>query len=93
LRTGKGLTQDVLAERAGLSQKYLGEVERGIGNITVELLGRVADALEIPQASLLEHDHERSLEELQADMTRMIPRLKLKEARIAYMMLRLLADG
>jgi XRE family aerobic/anaerobic benzoate catabolism transcriptional regulator len=87
------LTQDALAERAGLSQKYLGEVERGIGNITVELLGRVAVALEVSQASLLEHDHERSLEELQADMARMIPRLELKEARIAYTMLRLLADG
>lgn len=40
-----GLTQAVLAERAELSLKYLGEIERGEANVTVEALERVAAAL------------------------------------------------
>jgi transcriptional regulator with XRE-family HTH domain len=40
-----GLTQAELAERANLSLKYLGEVERGEANVTVDALGRIAVAL------------------------------------------------
>jgi transcriptional regulator with XRE-family HTH domain len=39
------LTQEGLAERAGLSYKFLGEVERGAGNPTLETLQRISDAL------------------------------------------------
>jgi transcriptional regulator with XRE-family HTH domain len=41
-----GYTQSELAERANLSLKYLGEVERGEANVTVDALERIAIALE-----------------------------------------------
>jgi transcriptional regulator with XRE-family HTH domain len=41
-----GDTQAELAERANLSLKYLGEVERGEANVTVNALERIATALE-----------------------------------------------
>jgi transcriptional regulator with XRE-family HTH domain len=41
------LTQEKLAERADLSGKYLGEVERGMVNISVDALARLARALKI----------------------------------------------
>jgi transcriptional regulator with XRE-family HTH domain len=45
-RQHHGLTQFELAERANLSLKYLGEVERGEANVTVDALERIAEALE-----------------------------------------------
>lgn len=43
-RMKRGWTQGTVAERAGLSLKYLGEIERGTANTTIEnmeVLGRV----------------------------------------------------
>ena len=39
------MTQEALAERSGLSYKFIGEIERGKGNPTVETLERLALAL------------------------------------------------
>jgi transcriptional regulator with XRE-family HTH domain len=40
-----GLTQGELARRAGLSLKYLGEVERAEANVTVDAIDKIANAL------------------------------------------------
>jgi transcriptional regulator with XRE-family HTH domain len=42
-----GWTQERLAEKADLTSKYLGEVERGAVNISVDTLLRLAKALRI----------------------------------------------
>lgn len=44
-RRRRGFTQAELADAAGLSLKYLGEVERGEANVTIDVLERVANAL------------------------------------------------
>jgi transcriptional regulator with XRE-family HTH domain len=44
-RRKMALTQEELAERADLSLKYVGEVERGEANVTVLALERIAVAL------------------------------------------------
>lgn len=41
------LSQEKLAEKADLNPKYIGEVERGRMNISVDALGRLARALKI----------------------------------------------
>lgn len=41
-----GMTRRVLAEKSGVSQRYLAQLEAGQGNISIALLLRVADALE-----------------------------------------------
>ena len=46
-RTEKGLTQEELAERSGLSYKFIGEIERGAGNPTIETVSQLAAALDI----------------------------------------------
>jgi transcriptional regulator with XRE-family HTH domain len=51
LRLAHRLTQETLAERSGLSYKFIGEIERGKGNPTLETLHRLSVALgvDIPQ--------------------------------------------
>jgi len=41
------LSQEQLAEKADLSYKYLGEVERGCVNISLDSLVRIAKALRV----------------------------------------------
>jgi transcriptional regulator with XRE-family HTH domain len=47
-RKQAGLTQEQLAERADLNPKYIGEVERGRKNISVDALARIAEATNTP---------------------------------------------
>lgn len=54
LRRGRGLTQEQLGERAGLSYKFIGEIERGIGNPTVATLLTISDALGVDVIHLFE---------------------------------------
>jgi transcriptional regulator with XRE-family HTH domain len=44
-RLQRGLTQAELAEFADLSLKYIGEIERGTANTTIEVLERLAAAV------------------------------------------------
>jgi XRE family transcriptional regulator, regulator of sulfur utilization len=52
VRKQRGLSQERLGERAGLSGKFVGEVERGEKSISVDSLYRIAVALEIPLRDL-----------------------------------------
>jgi transcriptional regulator with XRE-family HTH domain len=52
LRLARNYTQEELAERAGLSYKFIGEVERGIGNPSLSTLERLSGALDIDIAEL-----------------------------------------
>jgi len=55
-RVELGLTLAEVAEKAGLSLPYVSNLERGRGNPTLEALGALARALDIPLASLLGED-------------------------------------
>jgi transcriptional regulator with XRE-family HTH domain len=46
-RKQAGLSQEKLAERASLSYKYLGEVERGYVNVSLDSLVRITKALKV----------------------------------------------
>jgi len=52
-RRYRGLTQRTLAERTGLNVTYLGEIERGVRNLSVLTLLRIADALQLRPSRLL----------------------------------------
>jgi transcriptional regulator with XRE-family HTH domain len=45
LRKKRKLSQDVLAEKAGLHRAHLGEIERGESNVTLQTLKIIADTL------------------------------------------------
>lgn len=44
-RKQAGLTQEMLSEKADLTSKYLGEVERGTVNVSIDSLVRIARAV------------------------------------------------
>ncbi|MDP4200509.1 MAG: helix-turn-helix transcriptional regulator [Bacteroidota bacterium] len=53
IRESKNLSQGELAHIAGLQRSYIGDVERGHRNLTLESLGLIATALEIHPGILL----------------------------------------
>jgi len=53
LRSAKGITQEGLAELAGLSRQYVGDVERGTRNISLVNIEKIATALKITLPELL----------------------------------------
>ncbi|GGM17275.1 transcriptional regulator [Deinococcus aerophilus] len=53
LRQTKGLSQEDLAERAGLHRNYIGSVERGERNVGIDNLERIAQALETELIDLI----------------------------------------
>lgn len=59
-RHDQKLTQEELAERSGLSARYLGAVERGDVSASVTVLGRIADALGVEPAELVRRSIRRS---------------------------------
>jgi XRE family aerobic/anaerobic benzoate catabolism transcriptional regulator len=53
-RHGLDLSIKALADRSGLSPRFLSDVESGTGNIAIGRLERIADALSIPLATLVQ---------------------------------------
>jgi transcriptional regulator with XRE-family HTH domain len=52
-RKALGLSQEALAHLAGLHPTYVGSVERGKSNISIDLIERLAHALGIEPAELM----------------------------------------
>lgn len=52
-RAKQGLSQEELAEKAGLHRTYIGMVERGEKNITLGNVAKLAKALRLTPADLL----------------------------------------
>jgi transcriptional regulator with XRE-family HTH domain len=53
LRRDRGWTQEDLADRVGLSARYVGQVERAQASMTITVLGRIPNALEVEAAKLV----------------------------------------
>jgi transcriptional regulator with XRE-family HTH domain len=54
LRKARGLTQEGVAESAGINPKYFGSIERGEVNLSLSTLDRIAKALHVQPAALLD---------------------------------------
>jgi transcriptional regulator with XRE-family HTH domain len=61
LRTAAGLSQEKLAETAGLHPTYIGMIERGVRNPTLDVAARISKALKTPLPLLIEQAQARNL--------------------------------
>ena len=53
IRLGKGISQEALADLAGIDRSYMGGVERGEHNIALINIKRISDALGLPMSNLM----------------------------------------
>lgn len=53
LRQARGISQERLAELAGLHRTYVSSVERGARNISIDNIARLAKALDVSPEKLL----------------------------------------
>lgn len=60
LRNARGWTQEDLADRVGLSARYVGQIERSQTSMSITVLGRLADALSVEAADLVQRISTRS---------------------------------
>jgi transcriptional regulator with XRE-family HTH domain len=58
-RIAAGLSQETLAERAGLHPTYVSMVERGVRNPTLDVAARIAKALKVGLPKLVEEAQQR----------------------------------
>lgn len=90
LRESKGITQEKLAEKAGISPKSLSDLERGRGNPTLSSLDGLAEAFGITLADLFDFGHERlSSEEIRRELQSILNNSTEEDCRVYY---RLLSD-
>jgi transcriptional regulator with XRE-family HTH domain len=52
-RLAKELSRQRLAEKAGVHQTYIGMIERGLSNPSLDRANAIAEALEIPLSTLI----------------------------------------
>lgn len=83
LREAQSLSQEKLADQAGISPNYLGTIERGETNASLKILLSIADALNITISELLDidpQDKDTLKEKLQA----LVSDASLDQIRLSY---------
>jgi XRE family transcriptional regulator, aerobic/anaerobic benzoate catabolism transcriptional regulator len=61
-RARHGMTRKMLARDSGISERYLAELESGRGNFSIVLLRRLADAIDVSLAELVDEQPPPSVE-------------------------------
>src|SRR5712692_4913212 len=61
LRKHASLTQEELADRSGLNANYIGRIERGEINVTIQTLSRIARAMNAELSDIFEPDEDAEL--------------------------------
>jgi transcriptional regulator with XRE-family HTH domain len=82
LRKARGLSQEALAEKMDGHPKYLGSVERGEQNPTIEFLMKLASALKVDLGSLFSYQWQKMSEpELKRRLHAMVDKADLERLR------------
>lgn len=88
LRKIRDLSLEQLAEKADISSKYLGEIERGRSNLTIDIMEKLSVALEVNLVDLFEYQHETSRAILKQDIHSLIREATDKELKTIFRILK-----
>lgn len=92
-RNQKGWSQEELAERAGFHPTYIGQLERGEKNATIESISRVSGALGIPLSVLFENISVQPVEDgIPSKCYEIIQKQPLKDQEALLNMLKAVID-
>ena len=84
IRTSKGLSQEKVAEQSGISSKYMSDLERGLANVSIQVLERVAGQLGTSTIDLLDNEHEAERELLVKEITDFLGAASDDKVRLVY---------
>ena len=88
LRMKQGMTQEKLAECAGIDLSQLSRMENGHGNPKFETLERIAGALKERSHELLDFSQHQSEESLRADIVTLLDGLNAESLRVVHRLMR-----
>jgi len=81
-RARRGMTRKVLARDSGVSERYLAQLESGLGNVSILLLRQIARALDMPSEVLVRGDPELPVDLVHAtEFLRRLSSAELADAR------------
>ncbi|MGX2987223.1 helix-turn-helix domain-containing protein [Ursidibacter arcticus] len=56
IRRWKDISQEALALNANVSRTYIGEIERGERSVSIDVMGKIADTLEVELSALVKEE-------------------------------------
>ena len=81
-RARRGMTRKILARDSGVSERYLAQLETGLGNISILLLRDIARALDVPIEALIYDGPEPPIDLVHTtEFLRRLPSDELAQAR------------
>ena len=91
-RKKKGLTQEQLVEKMGVSIAYLSKVETGKIHINLERLSEICGILEVSEGEILNGVSNNSEKYLHSEFYELLTRCSSKEQKLAYKILQVISD-
>jgi transcriptional regulator with XRE-family HTH domain len=88
LRKTKGISQEKLSEKIGMSSKYLSSIERGKENPTFDTFIKLAKALNIEISELFNYTDDKSVQESKKYLRDLIKGSDKEKLDLAVKMLR-----
>ncbi len=88
LRKLKGLSQEQLSEKAEITPNYLSRIERGTENPTLDMLIKLAIALDIDMVEMFDFGHKKNKRELKTILNTFIKEADDEKLRLAVKVLK-----
>lgn len=92
IRKEKGLSQEQLAERAGLHNNYVGQVERGEKNLTIETLEKIVSGLDISLEELFRFLDPMEQQDALGEIVRLLTERPVQDQEMALQLLKSVLD-
>lgn len=84
LRKKRNLTQEQLAERLGIFQKQIGNIETGTTFTTMTNIEKLASILGVEVSELFEYNHQKTRNELIKEIDKVVKEASDEKLKIIY---------